>query len=62
MDGGVPELKKQLGLNETLLPQIQARSCSAKTISISRKPGRAVNLSAQPLGATAGANRQPASL
>ena len=54
MDGGVPELKKQLDLNETL-PQIRAPSCSAKTTSISRKPGRRLTICA-----AAGAAAEPA--
>ena len=54
VDGGVPELKKQLDLNETL-PQIQAPSCSAKTTSISRKPGRRLTICA-----AAGAAAEPA--
>lgn len=60
VDGGVPELKKQLDLNETL-PQIGAPSCSAKTTSISRKPGRRLTICAA-AGVSRRASRQPALL
>lgn len=61
VDGGVPELKKQLDLNETL-PQIRgAPSCSAKTTSISRKPGRRLTICAA-AGGSRRASRQPALL
>ncbi len=60
VDGGVPELKKQLDLNETL-PQIQGTICSAKTTSISRKPGRRLTVCAA-AGGSRRASRQPALL
>lgn len=60
VDGGVPELKKQLDLTR-LCRRSVAPSCSAKTTSISRKPGRRLTICAA-AGGSRRASRQPALL
>ncbi len=60
VDGGVPELKSS-STSMKLCRRSRARSCSAKTISISRKPGRRSTICAA-AGGNRRANRQPASL